>query len=221
MVRDRHKAVQQEPEFIPNPNFRPPLPPIPPAPHPVQEKPAHKWIDEKKPKQRRFLNRYPIIAILLEPRAGGGTFAFFDRIGRFKKKIGLGFEYRLKKKKKKLPTSVFDNLIESNKARVLVLDHPEEDVFTPVQIDHLKITPKETAWKEIFMNNVERAQTLLMRRGFLEKYMPLVLLIVFGVLMIMALYVARMDFAQIYAQLQQVTASATSALSGATANPPL
>ncbi len=163
-----------------------------------------------------FMNRYPIMVILFEPRAGGGTYAFFDRVGRFKKKIGLGFEYRLKKKKKKLPTAQFENLMESNVSRVLMIDHPEEDVFRPMKIENGLISPKETAWKEVFMNNVERAQTLLMRKGVLERYMPLILLIVMGVMMIMALYVVRTDMAIILDEARQAFATGFTSI-----NPPL
>lgn len=175
------------------------------------------WAFEPMAKPPRFFNRYPMIAILLETRAGGGTYAFFDRIGRFKKKMGLGFEYRLKKKKKKLPTAQFENLIESNKGRVIIIDHPEEDVFRPIKYESQKISVKETAWKEIFMNNVERAHILLTRRGFMEKYMPLILLIVFGVMMIMALYVVRTDIALIIDQVR----IAVSGAAGAVGPPPL
>ena len=159
-----------------------------------------------------------MIAVLFEPRSGGGVYAIFDRVGRFKKKIGLGFEYRLKKKKKRIPTSQFENILESNKGKILLIDHPEEDVFRPMMVSPGKISHMETAWKEIFMNNVERANQLLVRRGFMERYMPLILLIVFGVMMIMALYVVRTDIAIIIENVRSAASSATQSLQ---ARPPL
>lgn len=220
------QSPPQLPQQIEVPQQIPPEPPpapIPrrqsiPLPHETEEvKFAEQdrkmnWAFEPMAKPPRFFNRYPIIAILLEARAGGGTYAFFDRIGRFKKKMGLGFEYRLKKKKKKLPTAQFENLIESNKGRVIIIDHPEEDVFRPVKFQTDTISPKETAWKEIFMNNVERAHVLLTRRGFMEKYMPLILLLVFGVLMIMALYVVRTDIALIITQVKTAVSGAAASV---------
>lgn len=178
----------------------------------LQEIKKFDWAFGSSAKPPRFFNRYPMHAILFEPRGGSGTYAFFDRVGRFKKKIGLGFEYRLKKKKKRIPTAQFETLLESNKGRLLLIDHPEEDVFRPMTIDSAKISHEETAWKEIFMNNVERANTLLMRRGFIEKYMPLILLIVFGVMMIMGLYVVRTDIAVIIDQVRSAASSATAGL---------
>lgn len=233
------RAIPQSipPSLLPPPQVPNPLPPIPiPPPKPVKAKPLPAPLPplppsesesralqdafrEKRVKPPRFFNRYPMIVILFEPRAGGGVYAVFDRVGRFKKRIGLGFEYRLKIKKKRLPTSQFDNILESSKGKILMIDHPEEDVFRPMKIEGNTISPKETAWKETFMNNVERAQTLLMRKGFMEKYMPLVLLIVFGVMMIMALYVVRTDIAIIIDSVRSAASGAVQTIQNP--NPPL
>lgn len=73
----------------------------------------------------------------------------------------------------------------------------------PIKVKGFALTADEVAWKENYMNNVQQAYVLFQRKGWLETYMPLILLFGMGFIMIMALYVVRQDLAGILAQASQ------------------
>jgi len=189
------------------------------------------------------INRFPMRTLIFEPRAGGGVYGNFDRVGLFKKDKGLGFEYKIKKKKKTLDPQRYSNIIETNKGKLLLLWNPTSDVFESmrgeekkievekknkkdnpetyklVKVKGFELSADEISWKENFMNNVEKAYSLFMRQSFLQKYMPLIMLIVFGFIMIMALYVVRQDIATLVVQAASATGTSVSQIGAVT--PPI
>ncbi len=138
--------------------------------------------------------RWPISVMIFEPRSGGGHFVSQDKCGPRKRKGGVGIEYKLKKKKDVLEPQRYENFfIAGGKKRLLLLFSPSQGVYEPMTIDGFKLKALEMGWKENFMNNVQQAYIVFFRRGFMEKYMPLIMLIVFGFIMIMTLVVIRQD----------------------------
>lgn len=173
-----------------------------------------------------IINRYPMKVDVYQPMSGGGIRKVNDRMGVFQNRSKRSSEYRLKKLKAVMDPQKYSNFIFNDKGKqTAVFWSPAKGVVEPMtpeiqyhqlsadNITGFKLTANEIAWKENFMNNVERIFIVFNRKGFLDKYMPLVMLIFFGFIMLMTFVVVRQD-------LIHVIDTASSAISGAIQNVP-
>lgn len=140
--------------------------------------------------------KFPITCRIIEKRGGGGRVEFNDRLGReTSKKTGRSYVV-LKKRKNVISDVNYSDLMRSNKGgNVIYLYATAPDDITPVKYtvvkfgteegdeDILKIQEdraREIARKQIYIAQNEVIVDKFTEKTFMERYMPLILLILFA-----------------------------------------
>lgn len=162
--------------------------------------------------------KYPIIVRIYEDRAGKGVKESNDRAGKiFDKKTGKT-AYLLKKRKVIIPEVNYNDLIPSDKSVVLLIHAYAPDDLSPMKFNVLPNTDKtknyfvdvkgtdeqgeegiefvaererEIARKQIYVSMNEHLWTKFQDKSFLDRFMPIFLLIIFAMSIAIIMYAAN------------------------------
>jgi len=172
-------------------------------------------------RQRRL---YPVTVRIFEDRAGKGIREVTDMAGRFTdKRTGKTF-YRLKKRKKFLPSINYNDLVPSDRGRpILFLHSTNPDDYVPMNIhstdestekgaEFLAQRDREIARKMAHVQSVIDINTKFAQKTFIEKYMPLISLIVFAFSVVIMLWATGQYFERVIGQLSNVASSLNQAM---------
>jgi hypothetical protein len=166
----------------------------------------------------RNKRRFPVTVRIFEDRAGKGIKECGDRAGRFTdKRTGKTF-YKLKKRKKLLPAINFNDLIPSDKSTVLYLHSTNPEDYVPMNIKGIDETTeigaefiaqrdREIARKMAHVQGVIDINTKFQNRGFLERYLPLIALVIFAFSVVLMLWATGQYFERVLGQLSGIVAS--------------
>ena len=161
---------------------------------------------------------YPVTVRIFEDRAGKGIKEVIDRAGRFtEKRTGKTF-YKLKKRKKTLPSINFNDLVPSQKGPVLFLHSTNPDDYVPMNIQateegtnmgaaFIAKRDREIARKIQHTQSVNDIYTKFSQRGFIEKYMPLIALVIFGFSVAIMIWATGQYFERVIGQLGNIVSN--------------
>lgn len=162
-------------------------------------------------------NKFPLNVHIYENRAGKGTVISFDKAGLVADKhTGRAF-YQLKKRKKYIPSASYGSIYSAGKHQIMMLNARNADDFVPMKVSlddkpTIKMQDEqEIARKIAYTQAIVNTNTKFQEKGFFERYMPLIALIIFAFATAIMLWATGQYMERIAGSLGQVASSMTQA----------